>query len=115
MIAVPLAAINQGGEGSTTATRDRQGRQVSAPGIRSPPDQGARRAVAIVAALLGLEVPVDRARDRLDRAAGLVLVHHRRPFAVVARCIDRNRVHSEAAYHRDGAHGYCGYRKESRE
>jgi hypothetical protein len=32
-------------------------------------DQCARRAVVIVAALLGLDVPVDRARDRLVRRA----------------------------------------------
>ena len=37
-------------------------------------DQCARRAVVIVAALLGLDVPVDRARDRSVRAASLVLV-----------------------------------------
>jgi hypothetical protein len=29
--------------------------------------------------------------------------------------VDRNRAHGEAAYHRDGAHGYRGYRKGSRE
>lgn len=45
-------------------------------------DQCTRRAVVIVAALLGLDMPVDRARDRLIRAAGLMLVDHRPPFAV---------------------------------
>jgi hypothetical protein len=36
-------------------------------------DQCARLAVVIVAALLGLDVLVDRVGDRLVRAAGLVL------------------------------------------
>ena len=46
-------------------------------------DQSARLAVVIVAALLGLDVPVDRAGDRLVRAACLVLLDHRCPLAVV--------------------------------
>ena len=35
-------------------------------------DQCARLAVVIVAALLGLDVPIDRARDRLVRASRLM-------------------------------------------
>ena len=47
-------------------------------------DQCTRLAVVIVAALHGLDVPVDRAGDRLVRAARLVLVDHRGSLAVVA-------------------------------
>jgi hypothetical protein len=39
--------------------------------------------IVLVAALLGLDVSVDRVRDRLVRAACSVLVDHGRPFAVV--------------------------------
>jgi hypothetical protein len=45
-------------------------------------DQGARCAVVIVAAPLGVDVLIDRARDRLVRAAGLVLNRSSLP----ARC-----------------------------
>ena len=49
-------------------------------------DQHTGRPILVFAAprLLGLDVRVDRIRDRLVGALGLVLVDHRRAFAVVS-------------------------------
>jgi hypothetical protein len=47
-------------------------------------DERAPGAIVIVSAALGHDVDIYGTRDRLVRAARLVLVDHRRPLAVVA-------------------------------